>query len=176
MEGSSRLRRRCGAKPQSLAGLRDRLKQNDGQSVRTFVADHWTLEYDLARCGLAQQVHVAACLARNDDPLIEGTKNREDVVADAEAEFASLKSASGDDEEVLCSRVYRLFHTGSASKAVAAQHLSKLLSKLSEQGDISAAALRGKLPYYLVNAIDYVTGLPPQQSPESALTDRENNA
>ncbi|MDE0600938.1 MAG: AAA family ATPase [bacterium] len=160
----------------SLAGLRDRLKENDGQSVRTFVADHWTLEYDLARCGLAQQVYVAACLAKNDDPLNEGTKNREDVLAAAKAEFASLKSASGDDEEVLCSRVYRLFRIGSASKAVAAQHLSELLSKLSEQGDISAAALRGKLPNYLVNAIDYVTGLPPQQSSESALIDRENNA
>ncbi len=38
---------------QGERALRDRLKENDGQSVRTFVADHWTLEYDLARCGLA---------------------------------------------------------------------------------------------------------------------------
>ena len=159
----------------SLVGLRDRLKENDGQSVRTFVADHWTLEYDLSRCGLAEQVYVAACLAKNDDPLNEGKKNREDVVAKAKADFASLKSDSGDDEAVLCSRIYRLFHVGSASKAVAAQHLSELLSKLCEQGDISAAALRELLPDYLVNAIDYVTGLPPRQSSKSASIDGENN-
>ena len=159
----------------SLVGLRDRLKENDGQSVRTFVADHWTLEYDLARCGLAEQVYVAACLAKNDDPLNEGTKNREDVVAKAKAEFASLKSESGDDEEVLCSRVYRLFHVGIASKAVAAQHLSELLSRLRERGDISAAALRGLLPDYLVSAIDYVTDLSPHQSSKSASIEGENN-
>lgn len=160
---------------ESLAKLRARLKENDGQSVRTFVADHWTLEYDLARCGLAEQVYVAACLAKNDDPLNEGIKNRKDVVATAKAAFASLKSNSGGDEEVLCSCVYRLFHAGSASKTVAAQHLSELLSKLRKQGDLSAPALRKLLPDYLVSAIDYVTSIPPHQSSNSALTGDEHD-
>ena len=79
----------------SLAELRGHLKEDDGQSVRTFVADYWTLEYDLARCGLAEPLFVAACLAKNDDPLNKEKKKREDVIAEAKVEFATLKSDSG---------------------------------------------------------------------------------
>ncbi len=150
----------------SLAQLREQLKENDGQSVRTFVSDHWTLEYDLARCGLAEPVYVAACLAKNDDPLNKEKKNREDVVAQAKAEFATLKSDSGDDDAVLCSRIYHLFHGGSASKAVAAQYFSDLLPQFCEQGDIDAAGFRNLLPAYIVNAIDYVTAQPPHRASE----------
>ena len=160
----------------SLAELRDKLKENDGQSVRTFVADHWTLEYDLARCGLAEPVYVAACLAKNDDPLNKEKKNREDVVMEAKAEFAMLKSDSGDADEVLCSRIYRLFHGGSASKAVAAQYFSDLLPEYCEQGNISAAGFRKLLPAYLVNAIDYVTAQLPHQVSEPASIDGGENA
>ena len=159
----------------ALAELRDRLKENDGQSVQTFVADHWTLEYDLARCGLAEQVYVAACLAKNDDPLNEEKKNREDVVTEAKAEFATLKSDSGDDDAVLCSRIYRLFHGGSASKAVAAQYLSELLPQYCEQGGINAVGFCKLLPAYLVNAIDYVTAQPPHQASEPASIDGGEN-
>lgn len=164
----------------ALAELRNRLKENDGQSVHTFVADHWTLEYDLARCGLAKQVYVAACLAKNDDPLNEEKKQREEVMTEAEAEFATLKSESGDDEAVLCSHIYRLFHTGKASKAIAAQYLSELLPDYCKQGRIDAAGVRKLLPAYLVNAIDYVTATPsaqPQlQDSNPALTEGGDNA
>ena len=159
----------------ALAELRDRLKENDGQSVQTFVADHWTLEYDLARCGLAEQVYVAACLAKNDDPLNEEKKNREDVVTEAKAEFATLKADSGDDDAVLCSRIYGLFHGGSASKAVAAQYLSELLPQYCEQGGINAAGFRKLLPAYLVSAIDYVTAQPSHQASEPASIDGGEN-
>ncbi len=54
---------------EALTARRQRLKVNDGQSVQTFVADHWTLEFDLARCGLADEVFISAFLAKNDDPL-----------------------------------------------------------------------------------------------------------
>ena len=47
---------------QALNERRARLQSNDGQSVRTFISDHWTLEYDLAFCGLAEEVYVAASL------------------------------------------------------------------------------------------------------------------
>ena len=160
---------------QALCELCDRLKKDDGQSVRTFVADYWTLEYDLARCGLSEQVYVAACLAKNDDPLNEEKKNREDVITEAKIEFAALKSDSGDDDAVLCSLIYRLFHGGSASKAVAAQYLSELLPQYCEQGGINAAGFRKLLPIYLVNAIDYVTAQLPHQASEPASTDGEEN-
>ncbi len=159
----------------ALTELRDRLKENDGQSVRTFVADHWTLEYDLARCGLAEQIYVAACLAKNDDPLNEEKKNRGDVVTEAKAEFATLKSDSDDDDAVLCSHIYRLFYGGGASKAVAAQYLSELLPQYCQHGGINATGFRKLLPAYLVSAIDYVTAQPLHQASEPTSIDRGQN-
>ena len=160
----------------ALARLRERLKENDGQTVQTFVADHWTLEYDLARCGLAEQVYIAACLAKNDDPLNEEKKKQEDVVTEAKAGFATLKSEAGDDEEILCSHIYRLFHAGSASKAVAAQYLSDLLPDYCKKGGIDAAGFRKLLPAYLVDAIDYVTERLSPQALEPASADGRENA
>ena len=142
---------------QGLTAQRDKLRQNDGQLVRTFVSDHWTLEYDLARSGLAEQVYVAACLAKNDDPLSAGKKARMAVEAAGRAEFATLKLKAGGDDEVLCSSVYRPFHVGSASKAVAAQYLSELLHRYCVDSGIDAAAFRNRLPTYIVDAIDHVT-------------------
>ena len=93
------------AREEALAKHREQLKKSDGQSVQTFVADYWTLEYDLARCGLAEQVYIAACLAKNDDSLNEGKKNREEIITDAKVNFATLESESVNDDE-LCSRIY----------------------------------------------------------------------
>ena len=159
-----------------LAKLRKRLKKNDGQSVQTFVADHWTLEFDLAHCGLAEQVYVAASLAKNDGPLNEDKKNREDIISKAEAEFKTLKAESGGDGEALCSKIYYLFHSNAASKAIAAQYISELLPQYCEQGGMDAAGFRKMLPSYLVNAIDYVTVQSSHQAPESATTDGGENA
>ena len=154
----------------ALDAQRARLKEHDGQMVRTFVADEWTLEYDLAYCGLAEQVFVAASLAKNDDPLNEERNKRDDVIADARAEFASHKFEAGGDVEALCSRIYRVFHSGGASKAVAAQHLAELLVEDSDKGELDAPMLRAKLPSYLLQAIEYVTALPQQSvlAPASA--------
>ena len=169
------------ARAAALAGQRERLKEHDGQMVRTFVADHWTLEYDLAYCGLAEQVHVAAWLARNDDPLNEERKKRNDIIADANAEFATLKSEAAGDNAALCSRIYRHFHSGGASKAVAAQHFAELLVEDFDKGKLNAATLRRKLPTYLLQAIQQVTALPPQSvpapaAPNATLADGDDDA
>ncbi|MEX2375450.1 MAG: single-stranded DNA-binding protein [Dehalococcoidia bacterium] len=37
--------------------------------MKTSVAEYWTLENDLTYCELAEEVYVAASLAKNDDPL-----------------------------------------------------------------------------------------------------------
>ena len=44
-------------------------KKTTGQMVKTFIADEWTLEYNLAYCGHAQDVYVAAHLAKRDEYL-----------------------------------------------------------------------------------------------------------
>ncbi len=148
----------------ALANERRRLQKNDGQSVQTFVANHWTLEYDLARSGLAEQVFKAAFLAKNDDPLNEEKRTRDDVIADAATHFATLQTQSNGDDDVLCSHIYGLFHSQAASKAIAAQYLAELLPDLCKEKAIDAAAARTLLPAYIVEAIEYVTPQPKQNA------------
>lgn len=141
---------------QALNEWRTRLQSNDGQSVKTFIADHWTLEYDLAFCGLAEEVYVAASLALNDDPLNEEKKQRSDVEAAARTTFKEMKTATTGDCSALCSQVYQLFHSGGASKAIAAQYLAEALVKAGDVVGFDGATFAAKLPRYIVDAIAHV--------------------
>lgn len=141
---------------EALKKWRTRLMEDDGQSVATFVADHWTLEYDLAFCGLAEAVYVAASLAKNDDPLNAVKKKRADVEATAREEFKTLETEAKGDHAALSSEIYRLFHSGGASKAVGAQYLAELLIKAGEKETFDKAAFAKRLPRYIVDAITHV--------------------
>jgi putative ATP-dependent endonuclease of OLD family len=89
----------------ALAEWREHLRDSDGQFVRTFVADHLTLEYDLAFCGLAEEVYVAASLAKNDSAIMERKKTVAEVEAASKTEYEQLVESAGDDRAVLCSQV-----------------------------------------------------------------------
>ncbi len=143
---------------EALAERRDLLRASDGQSVCTFVADHWTLEYDLAFCGLAEEVYVAASLAKNDTLIVQEKETAPNVVAAAKAEYGDLAAAAGDDRAVLCSNIYKLFHSGAASKAIAAQYLANALMEEGEKADFDAATFAGRLPRYIVMAIAHAAG------------------
>ena len=131
-----------------------------GQKVESFVADEWTLEYDLAYAGLAEDVWVAAHLARNDNQINAGAKDKDAVEAEARETFGALV-AQGPQEDVLASMVYALFTTGAAaSKAVAAQYLAERLENRIARGDLAAEALKASLPAYLVAAIEHVSAMP----------------
>jgi putative ATP-dependent endonuclease of OLD family len=149
--------------PSRVRGLEERRKKlrgGDGGRVKTFVADHWTLEYDLARAGLAKHVYIAALLADNDDYLNDNRKERDKVIADATSGFEALDSLLGADPEVLCSKIYRLFAVDRVSKAVAAQHLVEVLeAEVAKDGSFKET-LRSRLPEYIVAAIDYATRAP----------------
>jgi putative ATP-dependent endonuclease of OLD family len=64
-------------------------RKASGQEVKTFIADEWTLEYDLAlspkdsrgsyQCALAKDVYIAAVLAKEDDAINERIKNIEEL-------------------------------------------------------------------------------------------------
>ncbi len=142
---------------QALNKLRKHLEENDCQLVRTFVSDHWTLEYDIAISGFQEQVFIAASLAGKDDQLNRGKKKYEDVVATAKKEFNELKIEHKDDDPALCSCIYRIFHSGKASKTIAAQYLSQVLLDDYEKGVLDASKLLNTLPDYIVNAIKHVT-------------------
>ena len=149
----------------------DLLKKTNGQTVKTFIADEWTLEYDLAHFGLAEDVYVAARLAKKDEALakkgedLDEPKTMEEKQA-ALTDFNSLVQEAQNDtsngladgctyQEYLATKVYALFTTGTkASKTISAQYLAEAL----ENKQITSDTWRKKLPPYLVDAIDYVTG------------------
>ena len=144
----------------------------DGQAVKTFVADEWTLEYDLAlgpmgadgkfSCALAEDVFIAAYLASKDDAINSGKVTLADSEAAASEALAVLKAGLaapqvGSSEEALAASVYSEF-VGGVSKPIAAQYLANRLQEKQAAGKLTADQLRGGLPHYLTAAIDYVTG------------------
>jgi putative ATP-dependent endonuclease of OLD family len=141
---------------EALKEWRERLQSNDGQSVRTFVSDYWTLEYDLAYCGFAEEVYVAASLAINDDPVNEEKKKRVDIETAARTAFKELEVEANGDRAVLCTRIYRLFHSGGASKAIGAQYLAEILAEAGRKAEFDKAAFAAKIPRYIVEAIGHV--------------------
>lgn len=135
----------------------ERKAKASGQKVETFVADEWTLEYDLALHGLGRHVYRAASLALADDGLNAGTTKQATVLAAADAAYQALADA-GHDQQTLASHVYALFEANGASKAIGAQYLAELLVKENDDGALDAEGLRARLPPYVVAAIAHVTG------------------
>lgn len=137
------------------------------QCVQSFVADEWTLEYNIAYANanaLAEDVFVAAQLAIWDEADSYSGKSVTDKKLLAIEKYAILKVESEtlakdnnwDKQEVLASKVYAQFVTGSkASKSIAAQYLAQIIEDKFK--DKSSQDVRSQLPDYLVKAIDHVT-------------------
>jgi putative ATP-dependent endonuclease of OLD family len=150
---------------------REKLREKaSGQYVETFVSDEWTLEYDLANSGLAEDVYVAAHLAKkeeafDDAPLrtmVEASLEAQNDFKDLEEESKKIvlegKVNGCTYEEVLATKVYAMFTKGTtASKSIAAQYLAERLQRKSRDGKLTSDDLRQRLPKYLTRAIDYVT-------------------
>lgn len=138
-----------------------------GQNVKSFVADEWTLEYDLAFANdnaLAEEVYIAAQLAIWDEGDNYSEKTAEEKFEKAQAKYTTLKEEADklaadkgwDKNEVLASKVYAMYVTGSkASKSIAAQYFCEII--LNKKKCDKDYDLRAKLPSYVVEAIDYVT-------------------
>ena len=144
----------------SEAGLDERREKirnkARGKDVETFVADHWTLEYDLARSGFAGEMWVACHLANHDDELHKGNLSLSKEVAKARRSFAKLKGEITDIES-LSSHVYSWFTREQVSKAIAAQYLAEILEYQVVRGRLSSDDFFDRLPPYLQGAIEYVT-------------------
>ena len=145
-------------------------KRADGQNVKTFVSDEWTLEYDLAYAGLAKDVWGAARMAMKDDQIQEGKKSIDEVKNEALEQFEDFDKEMPREE--LASHVYALFTRGKkASKPIAAQYLAKRLEEQFTTRKVNADELKAKLPPYLLSAIEYVTSLP---NPGRTIESRED--
>ena len=156
-KGDRRWRIKSDFTPDEYIAHGDAIKSRaDGQNVKTFVSDEWTLEYELARAGLARDVWIAAYLAKADGQIDTRRKTVNDVIAIAEEEFEALDDDLSREE--LASEVYALFVSGArASKAIAAQHLIERLESRMEAEELTREELEEAIPAYLVDAITYVT-------------------
>lgn len=142
-----------------------RAKANE-QRVRTFVANEWTLEYDLAYFGLARQMNMAIALADADDKINEGKAKKSEVWGAANKAYDAL-AATGVSKEELCSTIYEpLAGSNPVSKPTTAQYLAELLELTVELGKLTPEGLRELLPPYVVEAIVHVTE--PFAAPDSA--------
>lgn len=139
---------------EGLKKHREKRCESDGQCVRTFVADHWTLEYDLAFKGLSKEVHHAAYLAIYEEKIDDGTETKVSLLKKADTAFNKIQTTYAT-EEARCSAIYKLFNR--ASKAIAAQHLIDFIDQRFDDKRLDADKLRGLLPAYVVHAIEYAT-------------------
>jgi putative ATP-dependent endonuclease of OLD family len=112
-------------------------KVNDGQNVETFVSPHWTLEYDIAYCGLKEEMHQAI-----------GTKTA----------FNDINTGSAVE---ISAKIYKPLN-GSKSKAETAYRLAKSLEDKYWDKDKNTPKdteeLKGKLPKYLLQMYEHVSG------------------
>lgn len=139
-----------------IAEIMKKHTELSGQSVRVFVSDHWTLEYDLAYAGLAEQVYIAAQMAKQDEtlgPIEEASKKS--LVDQAKTDFAKL--SQDKSKEHISILVYKEFDRSGASKAIAAQYLCEILEDEFGVDSTKTDELRARIPSYIINALAYVT-------------------
>lgn len=135
------------------------LKSGDGGAVRTFVSPYWTLEHDLARCGLDSEVHRAICIGRRsknrrkNNGSVLTNDERTKATLNATETYTKLKQTHGKDADAIAAAVYKPLYERKASKAEVAEILAKQLA----DDPRSEAEFRSLLPEYIVSAIDYVT-------------------
>ena len=121
--------------------------KTEGQYVKTFVSNKWTLEYDLAFYGLKDNkmgTILKDCLMK----LAYKQANKKQDFNEIIEAFESIEEKA--------SYFYKFFYGNKVSKAEFAQELALRLEESFRDED--AKALRKVLPPYIVNAIDYVTG------------------
>lgn len=122
-------------------------KRADGQKVRTYIAGHWTLEYDLAYVGL-QDADMKEILINALMKTSYVAKN----IPTKKIKFIQNMTKLASIEEKAC-LFYSFFTSKKASKADFAQQLAYDLEKEFKN---KPNELKGKLPEYLVEAIEYV--------------------
>lgn len=137
---------------------RDDIRQKaHGPGVETFVADKWTLEYDLAYSGLAKAVHLAIALAEADERICEGKVTRQVIAGEASTSFNALL-AKPMPQDALCTTIYApLTGSNPVSKTIVAQYLSEVLSNWFTPPKGGPKELWQALPDYIRRAIEHVT-------------------
>lgn len=138
-------------KEDEIAAKLKTLQRDVGHPVDAFIADSWTLEFDLAlRPELAESVHQAVQLAKTSSRKPESLAK---IVRTASETYAGWKAAGHSATEIAV-KIYQPVYDKEASKAEVAEQLAAILRRRTD----AAEQMRDWLPPYLVRAIDYVTG------------------
>jgi putative ATP-dependent endonuclease of OLD family len=153
-------------------------KEIGGQNVSVELSDAWTFEYSLALKGLAAEVYEA---------VNNGVDGFADLPADPEERaikiYGLVESSTGGKTKTAynLSRILRRQYRVNEVPAGENESKEETLARQAENEKRKAAqrdALLGKLPEYVVQAINYVTGscLPPLAPEDSAHTEQAANA
>lgn len=129
--------------------LEDIKQKADGQQVVTFIADHWTLEYDLAFAGLSHD-EMKDTLVKGLVKVSYAKQNWDAKIKDIKAIIEALPT-----HEEKSSYFYKFFAKKTASKADFAQQFA---FELEDTFMGKTNELKAMLPKYLVDAIEYVAG------------------
>ena len=129
----------------------DKIKNKlQGQYVKVYLPEQWTLEYELAKDGLGiDMLNVIAKLRS-----MELEKTDEETLL---KEYADVYD-SYDTEEEKASYIYSFFRKKYISKAEFAQYFSVYIEE--KYVDKTASEMEKNFPKYLVKAIKYVTSIP----------------
>ncbi len=147
----------------------------DGENVKTFVSDYWTLEYDIARSGLGLEVWIASILAQeealNERRKEEKAADREELKEAATAEWADLvQKHSGHPawQDFISCKAYESLRDGKVSKPMMAQYLASLLEGRYVPGG-NAEELAQLVPKYICRALDYLTNTSSRRSADATI-------
>ena len=142
-----------------------------GGPVATFVSPSWTLEHDLALCGLADEIHKAIQIAkkmRAAGAPVPDELERIKIESEAEEELTECRG-KGLTKEQIAANIYEPVFKKQAGKPEVAHVLTEILRRLASTpaaGSSQPVAIdwKAKLPAYLVEAIEHVT---PEKPPSS---------
>ena len=132
---------------QAVEHIKEIKKRADGQQVKTFVSEQWTLEYDLVFAGWGHDSMEEALIIS----LIKSTYVSDNW--DKQKERIKNKLRAFESKEEKASYFYSFFASKKTSKAEFAQQLAYELEK-SFAG--KSDELRQMLPDYLIEAVEYV--------------------
>jgi len=162
--------RESGLSSEQIEAHEAKLKGHDSQLVQTFVSDWWTLEYDLARAGLAPLVNQAVKLAKKASAKSDALAAEDwaDVGKQVEGDLDSWQS-QGLDAKATAALVYKPLCRRQASKPETAQFLAQLL----ENSGMSRDQVRERLPQYIIDAVGHVTSQEDDEEVADAAEDSD---
>lgn len=139
------------ASASDVEARRKRLSIHDGGPVLTFVADRWTLEFDLMMSGCIREVAMAIEYAKKNAETVTD-ESRKTIAEKVDGKLQAWKEAGLTTDQIAAEIIYPL-RCGSVSKPSCAEQLAQIIEESPE----SAEAFRMKMPPYIVSAIEYLT-------------------